>query len=437
MANALADFLGGYEAGNAMLDQQRQARETNQLRRLSGDIISGDPQAFAQASAIDPRAASAYREAGDSIALRARGAAKYLQQALQAGNQQQIMAARQSIKPFMDTLKPGTAYPMDMDPTQEAQGIEAFLAQTAYLDQASGASGVQSTYINKAGQRVAIMRDGSQQVLGEADARTQLRDVEGIAPSIVDLRTGQQTALGGGQGNPPGAYIDPSLPPEVQQQIRAAELSGQAVPDQMYFQGGQSQGLAAARPDKSQTITPYQRAQLGISAAGQERADAQLELAQRAADRADRAETRAAEAQANKQDGGGMKIAQLDNVNRGLDRIDQAMAALSGSFVDTGPVDQYLQRYTPQGQELEAAIGGIQNSMLALTRVPGVGSQSDLEARIANLQYPSLSNSPEVNRRTLQNLRAFVQDIQREIGQNRGRQPNQPSTGSWSIQRID
>ncbi|WP_369916540.1 hypothetical protein AB8810_11145 [Xanthomonas sp. NCPPB 3005] len=44
------------------------------------------------------------------------------------------MAARQTIKPFMDTLKPGTAYPMDMDPGQEMAGVQSFLAQTAHLD---------------------------------------------------------------------------------------------------------------------------------------------------------------------------------------------------------------------------------------------------------------------------------------------------------------
>jgi hypothetical protein len=94
-----------------------------------------------------------------------------------------------------------------------------------------------------------------------------------------------------------------------------------------------------------------------------------------------------------------------------LDRIDTALKALDTPGINTGPLDQYAVRGLASGQELEAAVGGIQNAMLALTRVPGIGSQSDLEARIANLQYPSLDKAPEVNRRTMDNLRAFARDL--------------------------
>jgi hypothetical protein len=105
------------------------------------------------------------------------------------------------------------------------------------------------------------------------------------------------------------------------------------------------------------------------------------------------------------------KVPQLQNAIRGLDRIETALGALNTPGINTGPLDQYAVRAMPSGQELEAAVGGIQNAFLALTRVPGIGSQSDLEARIAALQYPSLDKAPEVNARTMQNLRAFAQDL--------------------------
>jgi hypothetical protein len=105
------------------------------------------------------------------------------------------------------------------------------------------------------------------------------------------------------------------------------------------------------------------------------------------------------------------KAPQVRNVLRGLDRIDSALKQLDMPGVNTGPLDQFIVGRMPAGQELEAATGGIQNSLLALTRVPGIGSQSDLEARIAALQYPSLNNPPEVNRRTMDQLRAFVNDL--------------------------
>lgn len=109
------------------------------------------------------------------------------------------------------------------------------------------------------------------------------------------------------------------------------------------------------------------------------------------------------------------KSAQLNNVDRGLSRIDTALKGLTGAFVDTGPIDGRIMSSTPQGQELAAAVGAIQNDMLALTRVPGVGSQSDLEQKIANLKYPSIYNAPEVNARNVEQLKAFAGDLRRQI----------------------
>lgn len=109
------------------------------------------------------------------------------------------------------------------------------------------------------------------------------------------------------------------------------------------------------------------------------------------------------------------KTAQLNNVDRGLTRIDEAMKKLTGGLIDTGPIDGRLMVSTPQGQELEAAVGAIQNDMLALTRVPGIGSQSDLEAKIANLKYPSIYNHPSVNAANVQQLKAFMEDLRSQI----------------------
>lgn len=109
------------------------------------------------------------------------------------------------------------------------------------------------------------------------------------------------------------------------------------------------------------------------------------------------------------------KSPQLNNVDRGLTRIETALGNLAGNFVDTGPIDGQIMRLTPEGQELDAAVGAIQNDMLALTRVPGIGSQSDLEAKIANLKYPSIYNAPEVNARNVQQLKDFMQDLRAQI----------------------
>lgn len=133
MAN-LDSFLGGYSAGNQMAEQGRQQRNRAAIQSLAPQIIGGDPQAFSKAAALDPQAATGLQQSGEGMIRRARGAAQYLQKALQGGNPMEISAARRTIKPYMDTLRPGQQYPMDMDPAQEAAGIQSFLAETQMYD---------------------------------------------------------------------------------------------------------------------------------------------------------------------------------------------------------------------------------------------------------------------------------------------------------------
>ncbi|MEF2156389.1 hypothetical protein V3390_09165 [Luteimonas sp. FXH3W] len=108
------------------------------------------------------------------------------------------------------------------------------------------------------------------------------------------------------------------------------------------------------------------------------------------------------------------KVPLLQNAVRGLTRIDAALDKLDGALVNTGPLDQHVTSRTPQGQELVSAVNGIQETLLSLTRVPGMGSQSDMEARIAGMKFPSLEMAPEVNKATMKQLRAFVADLARQ-----------------------
>lgn len=111
------------------------------------------------------------------------------------------------------------------------------------------------------------------------------------------------------------------------------------------------------------------------------------------------------------------KSAALNNVTRGVDRVEKALTAIEGMRgADSGPLDQYFVARTKEGQELAAAVGAMQDSMLALTRVPGVGSQSDLEAKLANLKYPDLGNYPTVNRNNVAQLKALVNDLRTQFG---------------------
>lgn len=420
MANALADFLGGYQAGNEITQQQRQQRQQNQLSQLAPQIVSGDPQAYAQAAAINPQAAQQYQAGGDEIARRARGAAKFLQSALQSGNQQQIMAARQTIKPFMDTLKPGSSYPLDLDPQQEMAGIQGFLAQTSYLDPTMNGQGqVQSTYVDAQGNRVAIMRNGSTQILGQDNPKMQIIDTgDGFyGVNKGTLQAAPVSTRGASTTAAMPTEADMNADAQIANEMIAAGIPEAQVDAFLTARGQRASSMQQPAADSQlrkapAAITPYQQAQLGMDS---QRLDIQRQSAEDA--RAAREEAASTRRMMNEQKARqaqqaiDTRQAALNNINRGIERVRNALKAVDSTVTGSGPIAQYGTRYREAGQELESAVGAMQNSMLALTRVPGVGSQSDLEARIANLIYPSLDRNSQVNQNTLKNLEQFARDL--------------------------
>lgn len=306
---------------------------------------------------------------------------------------------------------------------------------------------------------------GFKEVVG-ADGRTRLSRTNPRtgAVEVYDEATGEFAPLGGAGGLNPGAagggvpaprgpvqeaggmsvvFDNPgAIPPQVMAAIQANPDGWGSVPDGTTARISPQQAGAwppAAPP--SPAAQPARGGALGVSQSPAEKAFAEAnaknmaeistydQMTRLEAERAaatERAKGQA-EAQVAQQYGtedsrkaareASQKLPQLQNAVRGVERIEAALGALDrGVLADTGPIDQFAQRYTQSGQELESAVGAIQNSMLSLTRVPGVGSQSDLEARVANMQYPSLDKSPEVNRRTMQNLRMLVQDLQQAYG---------------------
>jgi hypothetical protein len=84
--------------------------------------------------------------------------------------------------------------------------------------------------------------------------------------------------------------------------------------------------------------------------------------------------------------------------------------------------------------------------LLALTRVPGIGSQSDLEARQAQLALPDLSFGPEVNARSYEELKSFISDLRAAYESVlSGNQPTQsapaaeapaPAASGWKITKV-
>jgi hypothetical protein len=107
-----------------------------------------------------------------------------------------------------------------------------------------------------------------------------------------------------------------------------------------------------------------------------------------------------------------LKLPRVSAAMRRAERLAQAVKSIGGnSFLDGGPADAKALQYTEQGRELMASAAQLMPELQALTRVPGIGSQSDLEARLASLALPSLEMDPATNERSMAELTAFIQDL--------------------------
>lgn len=104
--------------------------------------------------------------------------------------------------------------------------------------------------------------------------------------------------------------------------------------------------------------------------------------------------------------------AQLPALKRRIQRVADASGNLGMFGLDGGPIDQFALRYTEGGSELESSVGQLRATLLPFVRVPGVGSQSDLEARLDGLQYPDVSQPPAVRKKNIDELNAFIRDLE-------------------------
>jgi hypothetical protein len=136
-----------------------------------------------------------------------------------------------------------------------------------------------------------------------------------------------------------------------------------------------------------------------------------------------------------------MRMPRLNATLRRVDRLGEAVAALSkNKAFDGGPLDARILSMTKDGREVMAASAQVMPELQALTRVPGIGSQSDLEARLASLALPSLEMPPEVNARSQAELRAFVEDLKAAyesiVSGGSPEQEPAPAAGGWSVKRV-
>ncbi|NGM56481.1 hypothetical protein G5C63_19435 [Stenotrophomonas pavanii] len=237
----MADFFDSYSRGYALGQQQKQDRQNRnmlaELQQIGPQVIAGDLAATDRAYALDPQRAQAYQAEGNRQQQQLFGLAKSLKQS--AANPQMQAGIYRSAVPFLKRSF-GAEIPDEFDAASVMPIVDQVLAVAENAPSMGVGGNVQSTYIDGNGNRVAIMRDGSQRVLGPNNASIRVMEQEGAVPYGVVTSGGRPGAvvdIGGGPAPMQGAAgqytIDPSLPPEVQQQIRAAEAAGQQVPSNM------------------------------------------------------------------------------------------------------------------------------------------------------------------------------------------------------------
>ena len=260
MANHFASVMQGHQMG-----------QQNRLGRLAGEAYTAPMDQrnslLGQMAQISPQAAQAqqgqFDQQEDRTAQQLRGYVQYVNSAREQNNPAAVNAALRAGSGLIERLtgKPG---PTEWTPDMDA-GWAELEARVAMSPAGVGGAGVQSTYVDGAGNRVAIMRDGSTQILGKNDAGATQQTISIAGPDgrpaqyTFDRRTGSYVPAGasmGGAAPQPAAaspgvtqfsgpdgmpvQIGDDIPDHVRQQILANPAAFQEVPD----------GSTAQMPDR-------------------------------------------------------------------------------------------------------------------------------------------------------------------------------------------
>ena len=201
--NLLASLQGGLNIGR----QVKGIQDKRNINMLAGQAYGATEPAqqqslLSQMAAIDPASAQQQQKAFASDEERRNATMVNMAKMLTSAPEQARPGLYQQMVPTLKTF--GLS---DMPQQYDAQTApiinQAAQSLVAAYSGTNGASGVQSTYVDAQGNRVAIMRDGSTQILGANDAganqQTLSIDVNGVPTQVTfDKRTGRYSnaALG-------------------------------------------------------------------------------------------------------------------------------------------------------------------------------------------------------------------------------------------------
>lgn len=98
----------------------------------------------------------------------------------------------------------------------------------------------------------------------------------------------------------------------------------------------------------------------------------------------------------------------IEEIKKASKGLDDNLPGMRGGIPLTG----IALAATPAGQSLERYKAALLSHVAALTRIPGVGAQSDWEGRLQEMPLPSVDQYPEVRQQAIAELEALVDDLE-------------------------
>jgi hypothetical protein len=115
------------------------------------------------------------------------------------------------------------------------------------------------------------------------------------------------------------------------------------------------------------------------------------------------------------------KLPRVEAAIRRLGDVKNAVKAFEDNRIGTSPLTGSALSLTREGNALDVANAMLLAETTALTRIPGVGAQSDFEQRLQAMVLPSTSNFDEANEIAISELDLFMADLQvavRNVAEN-------------------
>lgn len=267
MADYQQNFLASLADGLKIGQQLKQQRDTSQINRLASMGYGADANQreslIGQMQQINPQMAQQQERAYEYSDERRNRAMVSMAKLLTNAPEQARPGLYRQMLPTLGRLGL-SELPQEYN-AQTAPVIDK--AAMALVQAVSGqgtADTLQSQKIGADGYIYNTFRDGRMVNTGvKADRQMWLRDFPGMAPELVG-KDGSVLPVGGtGQGGlveqlgGESVYIDPSLPAQVQAELRESLAAGQPIPQQLG-------GGARARPSEAQTAAATEAAKLGV-----------------------------------------------------------------------------------------------------------------------------------------------------------------------------